>query len=118
MEGAIRELGLSEIFYGDKGMMASVNETGLNKWMRASDLIHETSIDIGTINPRYYQTEDRLKLGASSKVKLPPDSINYVSARQARSRQEMTTIKLNGPFLYFVLDGINGLILAMGRVRQ
>lgn len=116
VEGALKELGLSDIFYGNQHN--NFNETGLNRWLRPNDIVHETSIDIGTINPKYYQAEDRLKVGASSKVKLPVKGLESSGLRQARSRQEATSIKLSGPFLYFVLDGINGLILAMGRVRQ
>jgi len=91
-------LELNDIFYGDK---AYSTETGLNRWMKPSDIVHESSIDIGTVNPKWSQTEDRLKIGA----------------HDSRATQVNDHIKLDRPFLYFVMDSINGLILMMGRIR-
>jgi len=105
-EGLLRELGLDDCFFGDKPY---TSETGFNKWLRPSDLVHETSIDIGTINPKWIQSEDRLKVGAheSRKTDLNRDKIS-----------EANHIKLDKSFFYFVLDSINGLVLTMGRIRQ
>ena len=98
VEGLIRELGLDHIFFGDK---IQSTETGPNRWMRPSNIIHETSIDIGTINPDWPRTEDRLKAGA------------HIS----RSNED-NLLRLDKPFFYFVLDSISGLVLTMGRIRQ
>lgn len=98
MKGLLRELGLDSIFFGDQPYSS---ETGLNRWMRPSDVVHETSIDIGTINPNWSHTEDRLKVGAHD-------------SRTSESNH----IKLDKPFFYFVFDSINSLILTMGRIRQ
>lgn len=47
--GLMRELGLEHLFLGERlNPMAPTSETGLNKWLRLSDLVHESSIDIGT----------------------------------------------------------------------
>ena len=99
VEGLLSELGLNDIFFGEKPFSS---ETGPNKWMRPSDIVHETSIDIGTINPNWTQTEDRLKVGA----------------HDTRARVEDDHIELDKPFFYFVVDSINKLILTMGRIRQ
>lgn len=98
MSGLLQELGLDSIFHGNRSQST---ETGLNRWLRASDVVHETSIDIGTINPDWSQPEDRLKLGAHDGRTL-----------------EANHIKLDKPFFYFVIDSINSLILTMGRIRQ
>lgn len=108
IEGILRELGLESVFFGDKTYSS---ETGLNKWMRASDIVHETSIDIGTINPKWVQTEDRLKVGAHDYRNMNGNQ------RQGRSL-DSSHVKLDKPFLYFVLDSLNGLVLTMGRIRQ
>lgn len=108
IEGILRELGLESVFFGDKTYSS---ETGLNKWMRASDIVHETSIDIGTINPKWVQTEDRLKVGAHDYRSMNGNQ------RQGRSL-DSSHVKLDKPFLYFVLDSLNGLVLTMGRIRQ
>lgn len=108
VEGILKELGLDSVFFGDKTYSS---ETGLNKWMRASDIVHETSIDIGTINPKWGQTEDRLKVGAHDNR-----SVNR-NQRQERA-SDSSHIKLDKPFFYFVLDSLNGLVLTMGRIRQ
>lgn len=106
VEGILKELGLSDSFFGDK---AYSSETGLNKWMRSSDIVHETSIDIGTINPKWAQTEDRLKVGAHD---------NRSTNRVKRKTADSNHIRLDKPFFYFVLDTLNGLFLTMGRIRQ
>lgn len=98
MNGLLKELGLDDLFFGDK---VYSTETGLNRWMRPSDIIHETSIDIGTINPDWGQPEDRLKIGAHD-------------SRTSDSNH----IRLDKPFFYFVMDSINSIILTMGRIRQ
>lgn len=108
VEGILRELDLESVFFGDRTYSS---ETGLNKWMRPSDVVHETSIDIGTINPKWGQTEDRLKVGAHDNR-----SANW-NQRQRRAA-DISHIKLDKPFFYFVLDSLNGLILTMGRIRQ
>lgn len=102
VEGALNELGLDNIFFKGK---ISTSETGMNKWMRPSDIVHETSIDIGTINPRWNQPEDRLKVGAHE-------------GRTNKKRSDGNNVKLDKPFFYFVFDSINGLVLTMGRIRQ
>lgn len=107
VEGLVRELGLDTSFFGDK---IHTSETGLNKWMRPSDIVHETSIDIGTINPNWIQTEDRLKVGAHD-TRSSDDS-------RANNASSSNHIKLDKPFFYFVLDSINSLVLTMGRIRQ
>lgn len=106
--GILRELDLESVFLGDRTYSS---ETGLNKWMRPSDIVHETSIDIGTINPKWGQTEDRLKVGAHDNR-----SANW-NQRQRRAA-DISHIKLDKPFFYFVLDSLNGLVLTMGRIRQ
>lgn len=108
VEGLLKELGLSDSFFGDK---AYSTESGLNRWLRPSDIVHETSIDIGTINPKWAQTEDRLKVGAHES-RLTKATSN----RTTRSTSERH-LRLNKPFFYFVFDSINGLVLTMGRIR-
>ena len=105
MPGLLRELGLDKLFFANE---AFSTETGLNRWMRPSDVLHESSIDIGTMNPNWSQTEDRLKIGAHSNERR----------RAKRASSQSGHIKLDKPFFYFVLDSINGLILTMGRIRQ
>lgn len=109
-EGLLKELNLSDFFYGNR---SSNSETGLNRWLRPIDIIHETSIDIGTINPRWPQTEDRLKVGAhddrSSNERPGPLTTNLPNENRFR---------LEKPFFYFVFDTINGLVLTMGRIRH
>lgn len=108
VEGMLKELGLGNLFFGEK---LYTSETGLNKWLRPSDIIHETSIDIGTINPKWGQPEDRLKVGAHD--------IRSSDARiKTRRFADRNHIRLDKPFFYFVLDSINGLVLTMGRIRQ
>lgn len=130
VDGLLRELGLNHYFFGDK---IQTTETGLNKWMRPADIIHETSIDIGTINPRFGPTEDRLKVGAhdnepllaptttTTTTTLQPDtnmSKQQLTISKGTSSSQVGHIKLDKPFFYFVLDSLNGLILTMGRIRQ
>lgn len=98
MTGLLHELDLDDVFHGDRSYST---ETGMNRWLRPSDIVHETSIDIGTMNPNWAQPEDRLKLGAHDDRAL-----------------EANHVKLDKPFFYFVIDSINGLILTMGRIRQ
>lgn len=97
-EGLLRQLGIDNIFFGNQTFST---ETGLNRWMRASDILHETSIDIGTLNPNWGVPEDRLKVGAHEGRTI-----------------ETNHLRLDKPFLYFVMDSINSLILTMGRIRQ
>lgn len=112
--GLLGELGLDQIFSGARTHMTT--ETGLNRWMRPTDIIHETSIDIGTVNPKFTQTEDRLKVGAHD------DAYNVTkpngSTKSARDSTDTSNIKLDSNFFYFVFDSINSLVLTMGRIRQ
>lgn len=96
--GLLDELSLKDNFFGSTG--AFNTETGLNRWLRAEDIVHETSIDIGTSVP----PEDRLKVGAHSEVGKKADG-------------ELQQLRLDRPFLYFISDSINGLMLTMGRIR-
>lgn len=110
VDGIVKELGLDSAFMGNKPFSS---ETGLNKWMRPSDIVHETSIDIGTINPNWSQTEDRLKVGAHD------DQISMHNVQErGKNTKSSNHIKLDKPFFYFVFDSINGLVLTMGRIRQ
>lgn len=97
-EGLLKQLGLDNLFFGNQTFST---ETGLNRWMRASDILHETSIDIGTLNPNWGVPEDRLKVGAHESRAI-----------------EANHMRLDKPFFYFVMDSINSLILTMGRIRQ
>lgn len=108
VEGLLKELGLNDIFFGDK---IHSTETGLNRWMVSSNIVHETSIDIGTINPKWNQPEDRLKVGAHS------EAARISRAKERRLGNE-SHVRLDKSFFYFVLDSINGSILTMGRIRQ
>lgn len=102
VDGLMREINLDDLFFGGNPY---TTETGLNKWMRPSDILHETSIDIGTINPGADQVEDRLKVNAHD---VGRDS----------SQSLPMSVKLDKTFYYFVFDLINGLVLTMGRIRQ
>lgn len=109
VEGLLKELNLSEFFFGNRTFSS---ETGLNRWLRPNDIVHETSIDIGTINPKWVQTEDRLKVGAHEKRS------NREQYNQRSKVSRATNFKLEKPFFYFVIDSINSLVLTMGRIRQ
>lgn len=102
VDGLLKEMNLDNLFLGGNPY---TTETGLNKWMRPSDILHETSIDIGTVNPGSDQVEDRLKISA------------HDDARDANQPSTMV-VKLDKTFYYFVFDLINGLVLTMGRIRQ
>lgn len=106
VEGILKELNLDHSFYGDK---VYTSETGFNRWMKPSDIVHETSIDIGTINPKWSQTEDRLTISAHEGNDSP-------SKKQELAKNNH--IRIDKPFFYFVLDSINSLVLTMGRIRQ
>jgi serine protease inhibitor len=97
-EALLKGLSLNNLFFGNQTYSS---ETGLNRWMRATDIIHETSIDIGTLNPNWGVPEDRLKVGAHEGRTI-----------------EANHLKLDKPFFYFVMDSMNSLILTTGRVRQ
>lgn len=97
--GILEELGLRGYFFSSE---LYSSESGLNRWMQGSDIVHETSIDIGTINPKFAHTQDRLKVGAHE---------------DRDTRTDTNHIRLDKPFFYFVLDSINGLMLTMGRIR-
>lgn len=109
VEGLMKELSLDSLFFANE---PSIQENGLNKWMQPSDIVHETSIDIGTFNPKWDQVEDRLKVGAHE-----PLSDRRERANDGPTHKE-DHIKLDKPFFYFVFDFINGLVLTMGRIRE
>lgn len=98
IDGLLKELGLESIFFGNQTFST---ESGLNRWMQPTDILHETSIDIGTLNPNWGVPEDRLKVGAHDSRSV-----------------ESNHIRLDRPFFYFVMDSINSLILTMGRIRH
>lgn len=118
VSGLLRELSLNETFFGGLGSSFST-ETGLNRWLRPEDIVHETSIDIGTsVLPQQQhlvqeqqsgasQTEDRLKVGAHNEAK-----------KRGGKKVSEDRLKLDKPFFYFISDSINGLVLTMGRIRQ
>lgn len=109
IEGLLKEMNLENIFLGG---LSYTTETGLNRLMRPTDILHETSIDIGTINPGTDQIEDRLKVGAHG------DSASFPSSPRDDNPQNLSRVKLDKTFYYFVFDSINGLVLTMGRIRQ
>lgn len=110
-------LGLNRLFFGDKFDSYST-ETGLNKWLRPGDIIHETSIDIGTYNVKQQ----------SQTANVVEDRLTSVAHISDRSRQHLDNnnktigiinhIRFDKPFFYFVMDSINGFVLTMGRVRE
>lgn len=117
--GLLQELSLNDTFLGGLGPITST-ETGLNRWLRAEDIVHETSIDIGTAVRQTPQEPQQLAPAAQAEDRLKVGAHNESSKRRREQQRspEPEMLRLDRPFFYFIVDAINGLVLTMGRIRQ
>lgn len=103
---SLANLGLSHIF---KPGFSQLHDISDYKWLHVSDLIHRTYLEIRD-NP-----------AVVSVLKNKPPASGHRTRRQTYSQAQshqssnMIDVIFDRPFLYFIMDNVSGLILAMGK---
>lgn len=104
----LSHMGLASLFVPGRAQLFDMSDV---PWLHVTNVVHKTSLDIK--GPR--------SAGASS-VSVPSPPV--ASGAHGRRRdpafvgpsEETLNLVLDRPFLYFVVDNVSGLVLAMGKV--
>ncbi|RWS06996.1 Leukocyte elastase inhibitor A-like protein [Dinothrombium tinctorium] len=94
---ALSNMGLADLFKPGYSQLYDISDY---KWLHVSDIIHKTYLDI--------------------KENDEPNN-NHNNNKNSKSHQKLSDsvdVNFDKPFLFFIMDSISGLILAMGKIGR
>ncbi|KAL3201157.1 hypothetical protein MRX96_053541 [Rhipicephalus microplus] len=104
---SLAQMGLASLFGPGRAQLFDMSDV---PWLHVTNVVHKTSIDIK--GPRVAAA------GGSGHAAPPPP--NPTSRRREPAfvgpSEETIDVVLDRPFLYFVVDNVSGLVIAMGKV--
>lgn len=105
---SLARMGLASLFGPGRAQLFDMSDI---PWLHVTNVVHKTSLDIK--GPRVTAAGS-----AGGKAAAPPP--NPSSRRREPAfvgpSEETIDVVLDRPFLYFVVDNVSGLVIAMGKV--
>lgn len=108
---SLANLGLAYIFKPGYAQLYDISDY---KWLHVSDIIHKTYLEIWETPKTFTNTNiNNINTNGGGTTVNPSTNPNAKSQYQQSSNN--IEVVFDKPFLFFIMDNISGLILAMGK---
>lgn len=103
-------LGVAYIFKPGYSQLYDISDY---KWLHVSDIIHKTYLEIWE-NPKTFTNTNINSINTNGNT-INSNNVNNNNGKSQYQSSNNIEVVFDKPFLFFIMDNISGLILAMGK---
>ncbi|XP_015792461.1 serpin B3 [Tetranychus urticae] len=107
---SLANLGVAYIFKPGYSQLYDISDY---KWLHVSDIIHKTYLEIWE-NPKTFTNTNINSINTNGNT-INSNNVNNNNGKSQYQSSNNIEVVFDKPFLFFIMDNISGLILAMGK---